>query len=92
MNVWSAPNSVWDREYTVPSGGLAMQSEHGGLGFAEDIGKVMVCGGHTSHIGGIDRRRSGSRVELCIFCVDIKCEAHCSWKFGGVCKHGSAYQ
>ena len=26
MNVWSTPNSVWDREYTVPSGGLAPSS------------------------------------------------------------------
>ena len=26
MNVQSAPNSVWDREYTVPSGGLAPSS------------------------------------------------------------------
>ena len=27
MNVWSTPNSVWDREYTVPSGGLAPSSK-----------------------------------------------------------------
>ena len=62
MKVRSTPNSVWDREYTVPSGGLApssklMQSEHGGLGFAEDISKVVVFLGHTREVGGIDRRR-----------------------------------
>ena len=27
MKVWSAPNSVWDREYTVPSGGLVPSSK-----------------------------------------------------------------
>ena len=27
MNVPSAPNSVWDREYTVPSGGLVPSSK-----------------------------------------------------------------
>ena len=27
MNIQSAPNSVWDREYTVPSGGLAPSSK-----------------------------------------------------------------
>ena len=69
-----------------------MWSKHGGLGLAEDIGKVVVCSRHTSHIGGIDRRGSGSRVELCILCADIKCEACCSWKFGGACKCSSAYE
>ena len=27
MKVWSTPNSVWDREYTVPSGGLVPSSK-----------------------------------------------------------------
>ena len=69
-----------------------MRSKRGGLGLAEDISKVVVCGRHTSHIGGIDRRGSGSRAELCILCADIKCEARCSWKFGGGCKCSSAYE
>ena len=69
-----------------------MWSEHGGLGFAKDISKVMVCGRLTSQIGGINRRGSGTRAELCILCMDIKCGFYCSWKFAGMCECSSAYQ
>ena len=48
-----------------------MWSEHGGLGFAEDISKVMVSGRHTRKIGGIDRERGRCRVELCILSTNV---------------------
>ena len=69
-----------------------MRGEHGGLGFAKDIGKVMVFLGHTRKVRGIDRRRGQCRAELCILGVDVQCEVHCSGKFTGMRKCGSAYQ
>ena len=48
-----------------------MQGERGGLGFAEDISKVVVFLGHTRKIGGIDRERGRCRVELCILSTNV---------------------
>ena len=48
-----------------------MWSECGGLGFAEDISKVVIFFAHTREIGGIDRRRGRCRAELCILGADI---------------------
>ena len=58
-----------------------MQSKCGGLGFAEDVNKVMVLLEHTREVGVIDRRGGQCRAELCILGMDVQCEVHCSWKF-----------
>ena len=67
-----------------------MWSKRGGLGFAEDVSKVVVFLGHTREIGVLAGGEANA--EQSFASLDIQCEVCCSWKFAGVHKCGSTYQ